>query len=320
MLDQNRRDWMCSSLLGTAAALWAPRSLLAEEPKAVAAVDAHTHFYDPTRPEGIPWPGKNDKLLYRKALPEHFLAVARPCGVTQTVVVEASPRVEDNQWLLDLAAKEPSIVGVVGHLTPGEEAFRDHVKRFAKDARFRGIRILWNELRKGLEQPRYEDDLKRLLDNDLQLDVNGGPDMPPVVARLAERLPKLRIVINHVANVTIDGKEVKPDWLAGIQQAAKHPNVWCKVSALVDGTRKNNGTAPTKVDFYRPVLDAVWSAFGADRLIYGSNWPVSDNYATYAALHGIVAEYFRSKGEAAADKFFRKNTQAAYKFAERQNG
>src|SRR5262249_23546501 len=156
---QNRRDWMRSSLLGTAAALWAPRSLLAEEPKAVAAIDAHTHFYDPTRPEGIPWPGKNDKLLYRKVLPEHFLAVARPCGVTQTVVVEASPRVEDNQWLLDLAAKEPSIVGVVGHLTPGEDAFRGHLKRFAKDARFRGIRILWNELRKGLEQPRYEDDL-----------------------------------------------------------------------------------------------------------------------------------------------------------------
>jgi predicted TIM-barrel fold metal-dependent hydrolase len=319
MLDQNRRDWMRSSLLGTAAALLAHRSLLdgAEEPKALAAIDAHTHFYDPTRPEGIPWPGKNDKLLYRRVLPEDFLKVARPCGVTGTVVVEASPRVEDNQWLLDLAAKEPSVVGVVGHLTPEEDAFRGHLKRFAQDPRFRGIRILWNELRKGLEQPRYEDDLKRLLDNDLELDVNGGPDMPPVVARLAERLPKLRIVINHVANVTIDGKEVKPDWLAGIQQAAKHPNVWCKVSALVDGTRKNNGAAPTKVDFYRPVLDAVWNAFGADRLIYGSNWPVSDNYATYAALHGIVAEYFRSKGEAAADKFFRTNSQMAYKWPKR---
>jgi predicted TIM-barrel fold metal-dependent hydrolase len=315
MKDQSRRDWM----LGTAAALLATRSSLgnAEEPKTSAAIDAHTHFYDPTRPEGIPWPGKNDKLLYRRVLPEDFLKVARPCGVTGTVVVEASPRVEDNQWLLNLAAKEPSVVGVVGHLTPGEDAFRGHLKRFAKDTRFRGIRVLWNELRKGLEQPRYEDDLKRLLDNDLELDVNGGPDMPPVVTRLAERLPKLRVVINHVANVTIDGKEVKPDWLAGIQQAAKHPNVWCKVSALVDGTRKNNGAAPTKVDFYRPVLDAVWSTFGADRLIYGSNWPVSDNYATYATVHGIVAEYFRGKGEAAAEKFFRTNCQTAYKWPKR---
>jgi len=318
MKRKSRRDWMRSSLLG-AAALAAMRSSLgaADEARTIAAIDAHTHFYDPTRPEGVPWPSKNDKLLYRKVLPEHFLAVARPCGVVGTVVVEASPRVEDNQWLLDLAAKETAIVGVVGRLTPGDDAFRDHVKRFTKDARFRGIRINADELRKGLEQPRYLDDLKRLLDHDLELDVNGGPDMPPVVARLAERLPKLRIVINHVANVTIDGKEVKPDWLMGIQQAAKHPNVWCKVSALVDGTRKNEGKAPIQVAFYRSVLDAVWGAFGADRLIYGSNWPVSDNYATYAGLHGIVAEYFRPKGEAVAEKFFRTNSQAAYQWPKR---
>lgn len=65
MADQSRRDWMRSSLLGTAAALLAARELpsAADEPKAIAAIDAHTHFYDPTRPEGIPWPGKDDKLL-----------------------------------------------------------------------------------------------------------------------------------------------------------------------------------------------------------------------------------------------------------------
>src|SRR5262245_1657434 len=119
MLDQNRRDWMRSSLLGTAAALSAMRlAPAADEAKSIAAIDAHTHFYDPTRPEGIPWPSKTDKLLYRKVLPEHFLAVARPCGVVGTVVVEASSRVEDNQWLLDLAVKEPFVVGVVGRLTP----------------------------------------------------------------------------------------------------------------------------------------------------------------------------------------------------------
>jgi predicted TIM-barrel fold metal-dependent hydrolase len=319
MVDRERRDWMRSSLLGTAAALLGTRSAsAAEKLKSIAAIDAHTHFYDPARPEGIPWPGKDDKLLYRRVLPEDYLKVARPCGVVGTIVVEASPRVDDNRWLLDLAAKEPSVVGVVGHLTPGEDGFRDHLERFAKNPLFRGIRVNANELRKGLEQAGYAGDLKRLLEHDLELDVNGGPDMPPVVAKLAERLPKLRIVINHVANVPIDGKEAKPDWLAGLRTAAKHANVWCKVSALVDGTGRRDGKAPTQVDFYRPVLDAVWDAFGADRLIYGSNWPVSDYYASYAGVSGIVKTYFQSKGQAAAEKFFRGNALAAYNFVERR--
>src|SRR5262245_62200533 len=72
-------------------------------------IDTHTHFYDPTRPEGVPWPGKDDKLLYRKVLPRDFLKVASPVGVTRTIVVEASPWLEDNQWLLDLARRDKTI-------------------------------------------------------------------------------------------------------------------------------------------------------------------------------------------------------------------
>ena len=86
-------------------------------------IDTHTHFYDPTRKEGVPWPGKADKVLYRTVLPAEYKKLAAPHGVTGTVVVEASPRVEDNQWLLDLAEDEPLIVGIVGHLSPGQRDF-----------------------------------------------------------------------------------------------------------------------------------------------------------------------------------------------------
>src|SRR3954454_16774698 len=84
--------------------------------QAASSIDTHTHFYDPTRKEGVPWPGKGDKVLYRPVLPKEFKKLAAPFGVTGTVVVEASPRVEDNQWLLDLARDEPFLVGVVGRL------------------------------------------------------------------------------------------------------------------------------------------------------------------------------------------------------------
>src|SRR5690349_659982 len=87
-------------------------------------IDTHTHFYDPTRPQGVPWPPPDDKKLYRAVLPPEYRTLAEPLGVAGTVVVEASPWVEDNQWVLDLAERERYIVGLVGHLEPGMPDFR----------------------------------------------------------------------------------------------------------------------------------------------------------------------------------------------------
>jgi L-fuconolactonase len=81
-------------------------------------IDTHTHFYDPTRLQGVLWPGKSESLLYRQTLPEDLQRAAQGLRVNGTIVVEASPWLEDNQWLLDLANENPLIVGVVGHLEP----------------------------------------------------------------------------------------------------------------------------------------------------------------------------------------------------------
>ena len=90
-------------------------------------VDTHTHFYDPARPQGVPWPSPGEEHLYRTVLPRHYKALAEPEGVTATVVVEASPWVEDNQWILDLAAADPFIVGLVGHLGSRKRGLRPAV-------------------------------------------------------------------------------------------------------------------------------------------------------------------------------------------------
>jgi len=137
------------------------------------------------------------------------------------------------------------------------------------------------------------------------------------VARLAKLPPGLRVVINHAANLRVDGKPVPADWLRGMRAAAEGKQVFCKVSALTEGTGHTRGEAPTEVDFYRPVLDSLWETFGADRLIYGSNWPVCLNAASYATVHGIVRTYFEKRGQGAAEKFFLRNAVAAYKPAER---
>lgn len=317
----SRREFLQAATAGltTVVAGSAGDFCTAADAKPAGIIDTHTHFYDPTRPQGVPWPDKTNKLLYRTVLPADFTAVAKPHGVTATVVVEASAWLEDNQWLLDLAAKEHYLVGVVGHLTPGEDDFEKNLRRFAQNPLYRGIRVNHAVLKTRLSDRDFRRSLAMLAEHDLELDVNGGPDMPADVAKLAKEIPALRVVINHVANVKIDGKAPPENWQTGMQAAAAHKNVFCKVSALVEGAtrRDEEMNVPDDVEFYQPVLDTVWKLFGEDRLIYGSNWPVCERAAPYATVFKIVSEYFRGKGSEAADKYFRRNAQAAYKWVAR---
>ena len=287
-----------------------------EQPE-IPIIDCHTHFYDPSRPQGVPWPDPKDAKLFRTVLPDSFKRLAQPLGIVGTVVVEASAWVEDNQWLLDLSASDPYLLGIVGRLDFASDAFPEQLMRFARNRRYRGIRVLTPELLgKGTGDESQEDKRiehsKLLAAHDLELDVNGGPDTPQHVATLAARVPELRIVINHVGNLPIDGREPPRAWTEGMENAAKQPNVFCKVSALVEQSKTR--PAPEHVAYYAPVLDTLWRVFGEDRLIFGSNWPVSDLGAPLETVVQLVREYFMGKGERAARKFFSENARHAYRW------
>ena len=311
-----RREFLVGSL-GVAAAASGIHPAIGAAIPTYSIVDTHTHFYDPERPEGVPWPGKNDTSLYRRVLPEHFAKFAKPMGVTGTVVVEASPWVEDNQWVLDLAAKDSFVLGLVGNLPVGKPEFAGLLKRFATNPIFRGIRVNSGPLKAGLAVPEFLADVKRLADADLELDVNGGPELLPIVDQFATKLPDLRIVINHLANVKIDGPNLDPEWLAGMKSAAGHQRVFLKVSALVESAARDGRPASRDSEYYVPILESVWRIFGEDRLIYGSNWPVSDRAADYATVLKIVTDFFQSKGATATGKFFSANALAAYRYPDR---
>jgi predicted TIM-barrel fold metal-dependent hydrolase len=281
-------------------------------------IDTHTHFYDPTRAQGVPWPPRDDKLLYRSVLPKDYRALPVPRPVTGTVVVEASPWLEDNQWVLDLAAQEPFIVGLVGNLPVGTKQFAGHLKRFAANKLFRGIRLRDRKLEGTLDDLTFVSDLKLLADQDLSLDVVGGREILPYADRLAKEVPDLRIIIDHLAGVVVDGKAPPPDWVKQMRALARSPNVYCKLSGLVEGTGRSNGSAPSDVEFYRPVLDAMRMIFGPERLMYASNWPVSERFAPLATVQGIVGEYFRSDGHRAEEQVFSQTSTAAYRWVQRK--
>lgn len=280
-------------------------------------IDTHTHFYDPSRPDGVPWPPKNDPVLYRTILPRDYQCIQQPAKVDGTVVVEASPLLEDNQWILNLAVKEKFIVGFVGNLPVGTDGFATHLKRFAANPVFRGIRVRPAPGKARWFESTFLADLKLLADRDLSLDVVGGRDLLDVLPGLARAVPTLRIVIDHLAGVKIDGKQPDTDWVRAMQQAAGHSNVFCKVSGLVEGSGQRGGKAPRQSDFYRPTFDAIWNLFGEDRLIYGSNWPVCEHFADLGTVERIAREYFATKGLAVMAKVFSTNARRAYKWIDR---
>lgn len=309
---KTRREFLKSSGAAGAALLAGAEAAA----KTARIIDCHTHFYDPTRPEGVPWPAKGTPL-YRRVLPDDWMAVAGPHGVTETIVVEASPWVEDNQFLLDLASKDQRLLGIIGNLDPVSPDFAANVKRFAANPLYRGIRIASAKAALPENAADYAAALKQLAEHGLVLDVNGGPATPGIAATLAKQQPDLTVIINHCGNPGDAAKPLPEEWKTGVAAAAAQPNVFCKVSALVEGVRGEPGKAPADPGYYRPILDTLWEAFGPERLIYGSNWPVSDRGAPYGTVIDIVKAYFGEKGEAAEEAYFWKNSQTAYRWRER---
>jgi predicted TIM-barrel fold metal-dependent hydrolase len=283
-------------------------------------IDTHIHLFDPTRPQGVPWPDKDDALLYRPALPDRYRRVTKGLGVVGAIEVECSPWLEDNQWVLNIAAKDSIIVGTVGNLEPGKSDFRKHLERFHRNPLFRGIRYgnLWNrDLREQLSRPDFISDLKALAGAGLELDsANPDPALVEDLVRLTDRVLSLRVVIDHLPQLDPPTEApARSAYESNLRELGKRPQVYAKVSEVL---RRVDGRVPDDLDFYRARLDEIWEIFGQDRLIYGSDWPNSNHWGTYRQVLSVVGEYFSSRGKAVAEKFFWKNSIAAYRWVKRE--
>jgi len=282
-------------------------------------IDTHIHLFDPRRPQGVPWPEKTDAILYKPALPDRYRKIAMPLGVTGAIEVEASPWLEDNQWVLDLAAKDTIIVGTVGNLEPGKPDFRKHLERFHRNPLFLGIRYgnIWDRnLGKELTNAEFTSDLKALASAGLEMDTaDPDPALIEAVVRLTDKVPNLRVVIDHLPQLTppTESSALKA-YQANLRELGKRPQVYVKISEVL---RRVDGRVPTDLSFYRTRLDELWEIFGEDRLLYGSDWPNSDTWGPYSQILSMVRQYVDTKGPAVAEKFFWKNSVAAYGWVKR---
>jgi L-fuconolactonase len=289
------------------------------QPAPIPIIDTHIHLFDTARPQGVPWPAKDNTVLYHPALPERLRALAVPLGVVGAIEVEASPWLEDNQWVLDVAAKDPFIVGTVGNLEPGKPDFGNQLERFHRNPLFRGIRYgnLWDRnLATELDKPEFVSGLKLLAQAGLVLDTaNPDPALIRAVVRVVHLVPDLRVVVDHLPQVNVPSEaKARRMYDDDLHELGGRPQVYVKISQVL---RRVNGKVPEDLGFYRSRLDELFGIFGEDRLLYGSDWPNSDQWAPYPKIFNVVHEYFTGKGRAIAEKYFWKNSVAAYRWVKR---
>ena len=142
----SRRSFVQTMLAASAIPAGLTQALAANANDEIPIIDTHIHLFDTARPGGVPWPTPDNAVLFKPALPDRYRRLATPLGIRGAIEVECSTLVEDNQWVLDVAAKDPIIVGTVGNLEPGKPGFREQLERFRRNPLFRGIRYgnLWN--------------------------------------------------------------------------------------------------------------------------------------------------------------------------------
>ncbi len=303
-----RREFLSAALAAPLAApLWA-----ADPP--IPIIDTHIHLFDPTRPGGVPWPPKENKVLYQPALPKRLREVIAGHNVVGAIEVEASPWYADNQWVLDLAAKDTILVGTVGNLEPGKPEFPAQLEKLARNPLFRGIRYayLWDrDLRKEMARPEFMTDLGRLAKAGLVLDTaNQSIRLLEDTLRISDRHPNLRIVVDHLPNIQLKPSE-KAAYEKLLQEFGPRKQIAVKLSEILH--RQKLPDKPSTAS----LLDPLVATFGEDRVLYGSDWPNSDTAGTYSQGLLAVKAYFAPKSRAAQEKFFWRNSLAVYKWVKR---
>ena len=290
-------------------------------PPVIPIIDTHIHMFDTRRPGGVPWPAKTDTALYKPALPERYARIAGPLGVVGAIVVEASPLVSDNDWVLSLAANHPILVGMVGDLIPATPSYQKDLERLHANPLFLGIRYgnLWDrDLAVDAKKPGFLPGLKMLAEQGLVLDsANPDPALIRAIAGVADHLPELRIVIDHLPSARVPSEAAARDeYWSLLRHLAQNKNIFVKLSEVA--LARSEQAAPIPPNFNQDRLDSLWDIFGEDHVLYASDWPNSDHNATYQETLSIVRNYVEPKGRVASEKFFWKNSVAAYRWHRRQ--
>lgn len=239
-------------------------------------IDAHQHFWLLARRKGA-WPPPALAAIHRDFLPPQLAPILKQHGIDATVLVQSLPSVEDTIFMLDLAACHPFIKAVVGWADMKADDAPACIGRLAMHPALKGLRPMLQDLPEDdwISDPALGPAVEAMRHHRLSLDALVLPRHLPSLLVFANRYPDIPIVIDHAAKPLIARGELQP-WKDDIARLAALPQVHCKLSGMVTEASPQWTTADLQ-----PYADHVLEFFGAQRVIWGSDWPVLDLAADY---------------------------------------
>jgi len=263
-------------------------------------IDAHQHFwkFDPIR-DG--WIGPDMAVIQKDFMPADLEPILQSTGFDGCVLVQVDPSEDENDFQLDNANRHDFIKGVVGWVNLQHPQVEDQLAKYSRHPKLKGFRhILQGERDRALMlKPAFKNGIGLLRKFGFTYDILIFPDQLGYTREFVAAFPDQLFVVDHMAKPHIKDRMITDEWKDAIRAVGAHKNVYCKISGMVTEADWKNW----KPEHFRPYLDTVVEAFGMDRVLFGSDWPVCLVAASYQQTLQIVSDYFSS---------FSKDEQAAF--------
>jgi L-fuconolactonase len=270
-------------------------------------VDSHIHFwkYDKVKDS---WITDDMKVLKQHYLPENAALTFKNNGIDACVAVQASQSELETHFLVELAKTHPVIKGVVGWIDLQNENINERLEYFSQYPIIKGWRhVVQGEPDDFLQRKNFQRGIAALKPYNYTYDILIYHHQLKPALEFVSVFPEQKFIIDHCAKPDIANKKID-EWKVLMQQMAKHPNVYCKLSGLFTEAKWKEWSA---ADFY-PYLDVVFEAFGAERLMFGSDWPVILLSGIYVQWKSLLEKYMENFNGEERENVFGNNAIRIY--------
>ena len=273
-------------------------------------IDGHQHFWRVERGD-YHWMDASVPALCRDYLPNDLHPSLIKHAIDRTILVQAAQSIAETDFLLELAAENEFIGGVVGWLDMDSENFPSQFARYRKKPKFIGLRPMLQDMKDDgwILRPRVLKSLRLVAEADFPFEFLTHTRHLPYVLKALEMVGPMRAVIDHISKPEIRLQKLEP-WKTYIAQLARYPNLSCKLSGMITEADHQDWSLET----LQPYIDHVVDCFGWDRVIFGSDWPVCLLAGSYDQVVQVLTDALGARmGETEERRLFGGNAARFYK-------